>query len=283
MEALARINASLSKASENKFSNPYAEFCWPEFIDLGNWFYTPELMPLYQTTGYANLADETKKHLSFWECINFFSLNIHGEKALLQGVIARLYRDWPAHVSEYLHHFADEENKHMSLFGRFCMNYGNKIYPNRKLSFSQKQSQAVEDFLFFAKIVIFEEIVDQCNLIMAHDTRLHPLLRQINQYHHLDETRHLHFGRNISKELYKTCLEQMTNESEIHDISNYLVDYKESVLREYYNLDIYKDANIELEYEEFESIYSSAAEQSRRAELSKRCDSFLMDLGMDRK
>ncbi len=75
----------------------------------------------------------------------------------------------------------------------------------------------------------------------------------------------------------------MTNESEIHDMSNYLVDYKESVLREYYNLEIYKDANIELEYEEFESIYSSEAEQNRRAELSKRCDSFLMDLGINHK
>ena len=47
-------------------------------------------------------------------------------------------------LSPYLHHFLDEENKHMIYFGRFCTDYANKIYPDKKLVFPREHDGADE-------------------------------------------------------------------------------------------------------------------------------------------
>src|SRR5262249_36698380 len=146
---------------------------------------------------------QDKKRLAFFECVNFFSLNIHGEKALLEGLTRRLYARDHAAVSPYLHHFVDEENKHMLYFGTFCARYAGKTYPDRKLAVPAEPPPKVADFLFFLKVAIFEELVDAYNVRMADDDRLVPVVRRINLMHHLDETRHLAFGRTVVQRLFE--------------------------------------------------------------------------------
>src|SRR6266705_194388 len=63
------------------------------------------------------------------------NLNIHGEKALVEGLARKLYEREKREISPYLHHFLDEENKHMVYFGEFCTRYAGKIYPDKKLIF----------------------------------------------------------------------------------------------------------------------------------------------------
>ncbi len=42
------------------------------------------------------------------------------EKALIEGLAKRLYdEERPSEHSRYIHHFLDEENKHMTFFGNF--------------------------------------------------------------------------------------------------------------------------------------------------------------------
>ena len=112
------------------------------------------------------------KRLSFCETVNFFSLNIHGEKRLIEGLARRLYRRGMEDLTAYLHHFLDEENKHMVYFGGFCTEYAGKVYPDRKVAFPREYAAGEEDFLFFAQVLIFEEIVDVYNVHLATDERL---------------------------------------------------------------------------------------------------------------
>src|SRR5207244_844073 len=137
------------------------------------------------------------------EAVNFYSLNIHGEKALLEGLAHRLYQPDLSEVSKYLHHFLDEENKHMVYFGEFCLRYAGKIYRDRKVAFPREYERGEEDFLFFGRVMIFEEIVDYFNRRMGNDERLSTVAREINRLHHSDEARHLTFGRRIVKELFE--------------------------------------------------------------------------------
>ena len=92
---------------------------------------------------------------------------------------------------------------HMTWFGGFCRRYAGKIYPDRKLVLPREHAPGEEDVLFFARVMIFELLVDTFNRRMAKDDRLHPLVREINRRHHEDESRHLAFGRLLVEDLWR--------------------------------------------------------------------------------
>ena len=126
---LDKLNTASRKASRDVLSR----FSWPESWPGDQWGFSPELMSLHGTSLYEVLNESDRRRLSFLEAVNFFSLNIHGEKILVSGLSERLYREPTPELVEYLHHFLAEENQHMSVFGTFCLRYAGKIYPNRKL------------------------------------------------------------------------------------------------------------------------------------------------------
>ena len=82
----------LSRASSRNFLDP-AQLEWPASVDTSAWNFTPELISLYDTPAWHQLDDSARKRLSFYEAVNFFSLNIHGEKYLISEVSRRLYQD----------------------------------------------------------------------------------------------------------------------------------------------------------------------------------------------
>lgn len=279
MDRLAKIASKLSVASEKKYTNPYTEFSWPVSLDGDCWYFSPELISLYGTETYNALSEQERKRLSFWEAVNFFSLNIHGEQTLIQGLADRLYKQWPDEISQYLHHFLDEENKHMVMFGNFCTRYGKKTYADKKVNFPHDMQRGEADFLFFAKIVIFEELVDVYNIRMGSDARLHPLVQQINSYHHGDESRHLAFGREIALQLYKDNVNQWAAET-LERVRRYLADYIVATWKEYYNPSVYEDAGLANSYELYEITWGSQEARSRRFDISKNCLKFFRDSGI---
>lgn len=216
---------------------------WTAAIVDDLWCFSPELISLYGTPAYEGLSEVGRKRLSFFEAINFFSLNIHGEKALIEGIARRLHRGTENAVSSYLHHFLDEENKHIFLFASFCRHHAGKIYHERTFAIPRSYAPGEEDFLFFAKALLFEEVVNVYNLRMARDPRLAPLLRAINLYHHRDEARHLAFGRTIVVDLFARFAPQWPRDT-LAAVRRYLADYLESLRGEYFNTDVYRDAAI---------------------------------------
>lgn len=269
----------LSDLSVKTFYSPYESIVFPETLDKENWFMSSELISIADQPEYAAMNEVERKVLSFYETVNFFSLNIHGEKSLLEGLAARLYQDRSKDESRYLHHFLDEENKHMIFFGTFCTRYAGKLYRDRKLVFAREYAPGEEELLFFLKVLIFEEIVDHYNVTVARDARLFPLAREINQAHHKDEVRHLAFGRVM---VQKTFAENASKwgQDTLDGIRDYVESYMRSTWREYYNPDVYRDAGLNDPYEIAERAYADEAQRERRRLASAGCVKFLMETGI---
>lgn len=137
IESLSDTAARLSHLSQRSYQNPYTAVAWPDAVDPErDWFSSPELLSVYGTPLWDNLDQPARRRLAFFEAANFYSLNIHGEKSLMQGLAGRLYRKDLADVADYLHHFLDEENKHSIFFGGFCTRYA-RIYRTRQVAWTE--------------------------------------------------------------------------------------------------------------------------------------------------
>lgn len=250
---------------------------WPPAIPEDAWCFTPELISLHGTPAWESLDDAQRRRLAFHECAGFFALNIHGERALLEGLARRLYRRDLATHAAYLHHFVAEENRHMSWFGGWCERYAGKVYPDRKLVLPREHAPGEDDVLFFARIVIFELLVDGLNRRMARDARLHPLVREINRRHHEDESRHLAFGRLVVEELWRRHAPAWP-EAVRAAVPAYLAAYLTASWREYHNPDVYRDAGLPDPLRLARESFAHPAAAARRAELGARAQRFIEEL-----
>lgn len=167
----------------------------------------------------------------------------------------------------------------MQYFGAFCTRYAGKVYPDKKMAFAREFEPGEEDFLFFLKVMIFEEIADAHNQRMALDARLEGVVREINRLHHVDESRHLVFGRELVGELFdrgrRTWSQQVTDA-----LPGYVEAYLASTWKEYFNPEAYRDAGLADPYRLAREAWASSAAGERRRELSSRCVSFLLEQGI---
>ncbi|MEU8080221.1 diiron oxygenase [Catellatospora citrea] len=278
--ALAQVSQTadrLSRLSVRAHQNPYTLVDWPSAVDPErDWFSTPEYVSLHGTAVWAGLDDEARRRVAFHEAAGFYSLNIHGEKTLIQGLAARLYRSDLAGSAGYLHHFLDEENKHSVWFGGFCTRYA-RVHRSRQAPWRTDRPRDVDDFLFFAKTLIFEEIVDHYNRVQARDTRLHPLARFINDNHHREEARHLVFGRRLVTELWRAGDWDAPTAAEIRDD---LARFVTATWREYYHPDVYADAGLDDPWELAEAAWSAPGQRTHRRRVSADCLRFLASAGI---
>lgn len=290
-EALSSLSYTVDRLgalSERGYQNPYRALEWPAAVDPeSDWFSSPELLSLYGTAEFEPLGERARRRLSFYEAAGFYSLNIHGEKSLMQGLAVRLYRKDLLDVAPYLHHFLDEENKHSIYFGGFCTRYA-RVYRSRQLQLAPSGCSGcsgaavqrdVEDLLFFARVLIFEEIVDHINKIQAKDARLHPVARFINHNHHVEETRHLAFGRRLVQALWQSCAPDW-NEDTRSAIRDHLAQFFVLSWREYYNPDVYADAGLADPWQLSERAWASEAQRAHRRAASAKCLRFLTSAGL---
>jgi hypothetical protein len=280
LEQVAEVSQRLTELSRRSYQDPYQVVVWPESVDAErDWFTSPELVSVYGTADWDALDGVARRRLAFHEAAGFYSLNIHGEKSLIQGLAARLYRGDLVEVTDYLHHFLDEENKHSIHFGGFCTRYA-RVYPSRQVPMERPRPRDVDDFLFFAKVMIFEELVDHYNRIQAKDGRLHPLARFINHNHHREEARHLAFGRRLVGTLWQVCVpgwDGATIEAVREELSGFFV----SSWHEYYNPAVYADARMLGDpWTLAERAWNSPAQRLHRRTVSARCLDLLTAAGI---
>ena len=268
----------LCATSRDRYNNPYEALEWPDVLDRSQWFTSPELISVFGTQTWHELDVDARMRLSFWEAVNFYSLNIHGEKSLMAGLASRLYDPDKRPIAEFLHHMLDEENKHSVYFGGFCENYAGKVYPDRKVVLGQDPPEA-SDFLFFVRVMVFEEIVDRYNVVMSRDDRLVPVARFINENHHLEETRHLAFGRRMVRELFREGLQEWSPEL-LAELRAHIVGFVRQTWREFYNPAVYADAGLPEPWRLALSAHDAPAAREHRAALTSRCLRFLQQAGI---
>jgi len=277
--ALADVSKKLSVSSRRHFIDPSEAIDWPDAISGSEWCMSPELTSLYGAPTWNSMTEAQQKKLCFREAINFFSVNLHGEAALLEGIARRVNCERFADISEYLRHFIDEENKHSMWFARFCSRYAGAVYPQRKLSFPTEVEQTEADFVFFSQITLFEELVDRFNVLMAADTRLCQVVRDINRLHHADETRHLHFGRKVMLDMWQRWSPAWSSET-ADRIRVSLDQYVETVWRELFNPAVYADAGISEPARV--AMEGWVAREGFRTEMSEGCARVLAGLDENR-
>jgi hypothetical protein len=242
-ERFREILDRLSSMSVEDYYNPYRMFEWPDELPADMWWMSPTLTTTYGTDVAEELTQEQLRALSRYESINFYSLNVHGIRELLIEVTKRIHTAEFAVPSQFFHHFIGEENEHMWFFAEFCLRYGSKIYKQPRGGAETIPPNNAESLLVFARILIFEELVDHFNSKMALDKSLHDTIRRINRIHHQDESRHIAFGRELVRTLFANFRAQATSE-ELAQISDYLKRYMSFSFESLFNPQVYQDAGV---------------------------------------
>jgi hypothetical protein len=248
---------------------------WPVHLDPHGWAMSPEWISVHGTPAFSRLDAAAVRRLALLEAVHFFSLNIHGERRLMAGLATRLYRADSGDHDGYLHHFLAEENEHSAMFARFCRQYLGKVYPERKLALPDlaDRPRSEADLLFYAQVLLFEEIVDRYNAALARDARLFPIVRAIHARHHADECRHLAFGRQM---LLRLAARHPVTKQVQHELLGFLT----LTLREYFNADVYADAGLPDPYGLPEEAFASPERRAFRAQVAGPAVRFLHSLSL---
>jgi P-aminobenzoate N-oxygenase AurF len=283
--SFARTVDRLVQLSVDGYYNPYRTFQWPDHLDEDTCWMSPELLSVHGTEFVEDLSTTQLNALSKWESINFYSLNVHGIRELLHAVIARIHCSGYEAASKFFHHFVGEENEHMWFFAHFCLKYAGKIYPDRQVKIESAEDGPedgkVENFLVFARITIFEEIVDFYNSRMGTDERLLPVIRQVNHLHHVDESRHIAFGRKLLALLHED-LKQTHDAETLAGIERYLRRYMEASMRGFYSPDVYRDAGVPDPLKFRSRVLAHPARASFHRDVLQRTTDFLERTGIIR-
>ena len=276
METASALATRLSRASCKKFYDVYNAFEWPEQLQEGAWCMPPELISIYGTPVWDAMDEAQRKRLSLYEICNLFSLVLQGERLLVQGLAHRLYQSGnDKDITGYLHHFLDEENEHMVMFGEFCNRYIGKVYPEKKIALPREFAKGEEEVVFFCLAMVVEELGDYYNVVIEKDERCDPLVREINKVHHIDEARHLAFGRVYAAELFDRYSPQWSPET-LAGFRQWLAGYLKSSWADYYNPTVYRDAGLADSYEIRQSALAHpACIEHRRKAAAKVVDYFV--------
>ncbi|MFN3685702.1 diiron oxygenase [Salinarimonas sp.] len=203
-----RLIERLTSLSRKHRYDAYTRFDWPapDAIARDVLWCDEDLLTTHGTELHETLPREALIALSRFECVNFFSLNVHGIKDALAFVMGAIYEERYAQWSEYLHFFIAEENAHMWFFAKFCLDYEGKIYPTPAIPAGRVEDPLERDLYMFASTLIFEEFVDFYNHKVSRNRAVPAILREINHQHHVDESRHISFGRDVVSMLHAQIL-----------------------------------------------------------------------------
>lgn len=271
----------LEQLAESGYYNPYTIFDWPDAIEPGMPWMSESLTTLAGTPMWDELVREQQIALTKYEAINFFSLNIHGIRELMSEIVLRIHERIYADVSEFLHHFIGEENEHMWFFAQFCLRYGGKLYPalpSLQAGSVDHLSPVAREMIIFARILIFEEIVDYYNAHMTTDPALPHIAREINRVHHQDESRHVAFGRMI----FVNLLGQVSDRdpAEVPTVAEYIENYLQYSIGTLYNPAAYRDAGIPDALGLRRRALEHPARRKAHDQILKRTRSFLSKAGV---
>lgn len=280
MNGTDQLCARLCAKSREDMYDVYERFEWTDAIDPDRPAMTPELTTLYGTELWAGLTDEQKHRLTVCETGNLFANTLHGEQALVSGLSAQLYgKKLSPELTDYLHHFLDEENKHMVMFGIYCRKYVGRVYPEKKLSFPKELAPGEDLLGFYALAMVVEDFGDYFNIRTMRDDGCDPLVREISRVHHIDESRHLAFDRAYVTDLAEEWLPQW-DEAQRTKFSDWLGGFMKANWATYYNPTVYKDIGIEKPFEARRHAMEHPVQLEIRAKVFEKLNVFFTKIGL---
>ncbi|MFF5991310.1 AurF N-oxygenase family protein [Prauserella flavalba] len=202
-QAVAR---RLLDSSETLSYDPVTEVDWETPLDTSYHGASPEWSTLYGTSYWAEMTPEQQRELTRQEAASVASTGIWFEMILQQMVLRDFYAKDPTDPAFQwaLTEIADE-CRHSIMFARGAAKLRAPAYRPRRLAVELGRffKTTATGEAAYAAILVAEEVLDVMQRDWMRDERVVPFVRTINNIHVVEESRHMKFAREETRERLK--------------------------------------------------------------------------------
>ncbi|GAB3576551.1 diiron oxygenase [Amycolatopsis endophytica] len=193
----------LLDSSETLSYDPVKEVDWETPLDTSYHGASPEWSTLYGTSYWAEMTPEQQRELTRQEAASVASTGIWFEMILQQMVLRDFYAKDPTDPAFQwaLTEIADE-CRHSIMFARGAAKLGAPAYRPRRLAVELGRffKTTATGEAAYAAILVAEEVLDVMQRDWMRDERVVPFVRTINNIHVVEESRHMKFAREETRE-----------------------------------------------------------------------------------
>ncbi|GAA2778039.1 AurF N-oxygenase family protein [Crossiella cryophila] len=217
----------LDSSSELSY-DPATEVDWETPLDPAHHGMSPEWCTLYGTAYWAEMSPEQQRELTRQESASVASTGIWFEMILQQMILRDFYGKDPTDPAFQwaLTEIADE-CRHSIMFARGAAKLGAPAYrPNRVvIELGRLFKTVAVGEAAYASILVAEEVLDVMQRDWMRDDRVAPFVRTINNIHVVEESRHMKFAREETKERLEGAgwLRRQINALVVSIVSYYIV------------------------------------------------------------
>jgi hypothetical protein len=193
----------LLRSSEALSYDPVHEVDWQSPLDTDFYGMSPEWCSLYGTAYWAELTPEQRRELTRQEAASVASTGIWFEMILQQMVLRDFYAKDPTDPAFQwaLTEIADE-CRHSIMFARGAEKLRAPAYRPKRLvvELGRVLKAVAVGEAAYAAILVAEEVLDVMQRDWMRDERVVPFVRTINNIHVVEESRHMKFARDETRE-----------------------------------------------------------------------------------
>ncbi|ADB34206.1 hypothetical protein Kfla_5191 [Kribbella flavida DSM 17836] len=197
-ETARRLLASSAQLSRD----PATEIDWDEPV-ADDYGLSPEWSTLYGTAYWAELSEAQRRLLTRHEAASVASTGIWFELILQQMILRDVYSVSPASAEFQwaLTEIADE-CRHSIMFARASGKLVDAEYRPRLLAreLGRAFKTVATGETAYAAILVAEEVLDVMQRDWMRDRRVAPLVRTVNHIHVVEESRHMVFAREETRQ-----------------------------------------------------------------------------------
>jgi hypothetical protein len=186
--------------------DPAREVDWETPLDTGYHGASPEWSTLYGTSYWNEMTPEQQRELTRQEAASVASTGIWFEMILQQMVLRDFYAKDPTDPAFQwaLTEIADE-CRHSIMFARGAAKLRAPAYRPRRavVELGRAFKTLAVGEAAYAAILVAEEVLDVMQRDWMRDERVVPFVRTINNIHVVEESRHMQFAREETRERLK--------------------------------------------------------------------------------
>ncbi|MFD7338057.1 diiron oxygenase [Streptomyces violascens] len=193
-----QVAERLLESSAKHSFDPDKELDWDAPVEVGKWFWPPELLSLYDTPLWRKMSEEQRMDLARHEAASLASLGIWFEIILMQLLVRHIYDKslTSNHVRYALTEIADE-CRHSMMFARMIKKGGAPTYrvPRVYHNLARVLKTVSTTPGSFAATLLGEEILDWMQRLTFPDERVQTIVRGVTRIHVVEEARHVRYAR----------------------------------------------------------------------------------------
>ncbi|WP_409180485.1 AurF N-oxygenase family protein [Amycolatopsis sp. VS8301801F10] len=253
--------------------DPATEVDWETPLDKDFHGASPEWSTLYGTSYWAEMTPEQQKELTRQEAASVASTGIWFEMILQQMVLRDFYAKDPTDPAFQwaLTEIADE-CRHSIMFARGAQKLGAPPYRPRRLAVELGRvfKAVASGEAAYAAILVAEEVLDVMQRDWMRDERVVPFVRTINNIHVVEESRHMKFAREETRQ-------QLEGAGAVRRQVNALVIAIASyfIVSSMVNRDVYKNAGLDTE----RAVREAKANEHHKSMMRSSCAGLMEFLG----